>query len=339
MSKTAATSYSASIAAAATGTPQRGSVHGVFAAAANIVFPAKRPQGVPLNAPGHPQGVALLYTSDRRAGQPQGLPLLSEFVLSLNAFDAPGMPNGLRLSVPGGAFPFAALRPGMPVLFGAQRLHIEAIECSLDLSTCTPWDPHIYQPDTLDRNVLQENWERLVTIHETHSRRGEGGVARWGGPLWSPASRILTTTGDHKGPPCPDLSALAPTDSASIQALARCLCGRGVGLTPAGDDILAGWMAVGWLLYGSDPDFLEACRQIVEVARQQTHLLSQCWLAYAARGDVALPIVALLETLALPRTGENDTRLEQAAQAVLAMGATSGSDVIAGILLGLEMSW
>ena len=51
-------------------------------------------------------------------------------------------------------------------------------------------------------------------------RRGEGGEARRGGPLWSPASpRLLAsfglaTTGDHKGPPRPIPTALAPTDVA-----------------------------------------------------------------------------------------------------------------------------
>ena len=99
--------------------------------------------------------------------------------------------------------------------------------------------------------------------------------------------------------------------------------------------MLAGWMAVGWLLYGATPEFLGACEQIVEVARQQTHLLSRCWLGYAARGEVASPIVALLA--ALTGDGENEAQLVQAAQAVLAMGATSGYDVITGILLGLNM--
>ncbi len=115
--------------------------------------------------------------------------------------------------------------------------------------------------------------------------------------------------------------------------LAQYLCGRGRGLTPTGDDILAGWMAIGWLLYGPDPTFLAACQQIMEVAKRQTHLLSQCWLGYAAQGDVAEPIVLLLEAL----TRDDEMRLDAAVKAVLAMGATSGHDVLRGILLGLEM--
>ena len=111
--------------------------------------------------------------------------------------------------------------------------------------------------------------------------------------------------------------------------MAHALCGCGIGLTPTGDDMLAGWMAIGWLLHGPQPEFLSECRQIVAVARQQTHLLSQCWLEYAANGYVAEPIKTLLHAL----TQEDGQHLVQPTQAVLALGATSGYDIIQGILM------
>ncbi len=311
-----ATAYSACIAAAAAGTPQRGSVHSVFAAAANILFPG-------------------------------------EFILSLNASSSPQMPNGLRLSVPEGEFPFSTLRPGMPILLGASRLHIEALACSIDLTACPQWDPHINHHPILNLQALKENRERLYRIVEMELEEGR-----------RPAPPLLTTkmprfvvsrggAGLRPGPtPPPSVSATAIPSSAQIPSqtgftdiveLVRYLCGRGVGLTPTGDDLLAGWMAVGWLLYGPEPTFLAACEQIMEVAHTQTHLLSRCWLGYAAEGNVALPVVRLLEALAREASGmpdvgnlENNAQLELAAQAVLALGATSGCDVISGILFGLE---
>jgi len=114
--------------------------------------------------------------------------------------------------------------------------------------------------------------------------------------------------------------------------MAHSLCGRVDGLTPAGDDILAGWMAANWLLYGPLPRLLEAYQDIIDVAGQQTHLLSQCWLSYAAEGNVAQPIRVLLKAI----TNNNETKLTTATQAVLAMGATSGHDLLQGILLGLK---
>jgi hypothetical protein len=88
-------------------------------------------------------------------------------------------------------------------------------------------------------------------------------------------------------------------------------------------------MAAGWLLHGPEAGFVEICQHIVAIARQQTHLLSQCWLAHAAHGNVAEPIAALLYTM----IRADDSQLEIAIKAVLAMGATSGYDLIQGILL------
>src|SRR5712692_1787336 len=261
-----AAAYSACVAAAAAGAPQRGMVHSAFSAAANIAFPG-------------------------------GL------LLSLNAATAPRMPNGLQLSTPPATFPFPALRPGMPVLFGAQRLHIEACDCSLDLSNCTQWNPQITKPERLDMEIVEKNRHLLAN----ELKRGSEPV----GSLWR-------------------CNAVASKD---VSQMARYLCGRGAGLTPAGDDMLAGWMAIHWLLYGPTPHVIAACQQILAVARQQTHLLSQCWLGYAAKGMVALPIKVLLDAI----TQEDDRGLETATQKVLEMGATSGYDVIQGMLLGLEM--
>jgi len=116
-----------------------------------------------------------------------------------------------------------------------------------------------------------------------------------------------------------------------VQEMAHLICGRGPGLTPSGDDILAGWMAVNWLLHGPQPHLLAAYQQILAVAERQTHLLSRCWLRYAAAGYVAEPIGVLLQAL----TCEHEAELLAATRAVLALGATSGLDVIHGILLGL----
>src|SRR5579859_2310872 len=115
-----ASAYSSCIEAAVRGTARRGMAHSVFAAAANITFPG-------------------------------------DFVLSLNALSSPCMPNGLQLSAHAGSLPFSALRPGMPVLFGAQRLLIEALDCSLDLSGCAQWNPRIVRPELLDLALVERN--------------------------------------------------------------------------------------------------------------------------------------------------------------------------------------
>ena len=281
-----ATSYSTCLATAAAGEVQRGVVHSVFNAAANILFPG-------------------------------GL------VLSLNAADSVCMPNGLELSNPQGTFPFTVLRPGMPALFGAQRLHIEAVRCSLDLSHCTQWNPLINRPEHLDRRNIVKNREWLARYLSTNVLSTRHFLEQSTG-----LSSFFAGTMQGYIPPSITLESDCKID---ILPIARSLCGCGIGLTPSGDDILAGWMAINWLLYGPLPCLLEAYQQIIAVASQQTHFLSQCWLGYAAEGNVAQPVLKLLDAL----IRDIETELAMAAHSVVAMGATSGHDLLQGILLGL----
>jgi len=270
-----ATSYSLCLAPALVDAPRRGMVHSAFAAAANLVFP--HDFVVSLNADAQKSGVLT------------------------RALPFPGMPNGIQVK----AFPFGALRPGMPVLLGAGRLVIDAVGCSLDLSGCSQWNPHIIHRGMGRLHIIREN-------------------AAW------LARRYLETTDDHDD----IISALSrmPTAFPTAANMARALCGRGTGLTPSGDDMLAGWMAINWLLYGPRSEVIAVCQEILAVARRQTHLLSQCWLGYAARGCAALPICALLEAMA----GNDERQLAAAARIVLSMGATSGRDLVRGIVLGIE---
>lgn len=281
---TRATSYSTLLTAAAAGEAQRGMIHSVFKAAANIVFP-------------------------------DGL------ILSLNTSDSSRMPNGIELSSAPGTFPFTMLRPGQPVLFGAQRVVIEAATCSLDLSHCTQWDSHISRPERLDRDIVLKNREWLASFLSSSSSS-----------LRHPQGRSIERSSRFADALQESTLHASLENKIDVLLMARSLCGRGAGLTPAGDDILAGWMAANWLLYGPLPRLIEAYKDIIAVARQQTHLLSQCWLSYAAEGNVAQPIRALLEAI----TSNNEIKLTTATLAVLAMGATSGHDLLQGILLALQ---
>jgi Protein of unknown function (DUF2877) len=265
--------YSSCLAAVAQEAPRRGVVHSVFPVAANILFS-------------------------------EGL------LLSLNSAHSPALPNGLQLSAPAGAWPFSALRAGMSAILGARRLHIEALDCSLDLTNCPQWDPFVTRPAQVNMRVVAGNLYYLK--RQLAARPLQGGAADV--PTLDDARRRWR-------------DAYASYDV--LTDMARLLCGRGPGLTPAGDDMLVGWMACNWLLYGPTRRLLEACQQILQAARQQTHLLSVCWLGYAAAGYVALPVRDLLRAITM------DERLEVgvAARAVLSMGATSGFDLIQGILL------
>ncbi len=116
-------------------------------------------------------------------------------------------------------------------------------------------------------------------------------------------------------------------DRGAVEALveaARALAGLGVGLTPSGDDVLAGVMLRLHLegLAHLTP-FLYAA------AAPRTTRLSRAFLAAARDGLVNAAWMRLLHAL---HAGTPST-LEEAVQRILAYGATSGADMLMGFAL------
>lgn len=111
------------------------------------------------------------------------------------------------------------------------------------------------------------------------------------------------------------------------------LIGLGPGLTPAGDDMLAG-MAIFMSLYsrnsGMKAPGLEALEEGLRGSRGKTTVLSEALLRQAAAGRGSEGVLGLCEAVL---TGTPDAvRLET--KRLLRVGATSGTDTLLGIVLG-----
>lgn len=122
-------------------------------------------------------------------------------------------------------------------------------------------------------------------------------------------------------------------DLGQVTAFAGRMAGLGPGLTPAGDDWLAGWLVGLRTAAAIDPGQptlpLEAVgRAVVGSARPRTSRLSLAFLQAAADGAVTEPWHTLLA--ALPDA--DPSAIRHAAAEVMRYGATSGSDMLAGFL-------
>lgn len=111
---------------------------------------------------------------------------------------------------------------------------------------------------------------------------------------------------------------------------ARALIGLGEGLTPAGDDVLVGVLAV---LHRAAPSWL-ACRPdavavLADAARAGTTAVAREFLWHALGGHFSGPVVALV-------TAADREPARAALRDLLAMGATSGADTVAGMRLALR---
>jgi hypothetical protein len=227
----------------------------------------------------------------------------------------------LNVVVEGGGGLCAVLHPGAPVTLGHERFLGAGLE--IHLEGATVWEP---RPDW---EVLRARRAAIVAglpLLRTQALRH------------TPAGSLLALLG---GPPSPDGLDIAILSQAraSAQALragwdgdleqlevgAVGMAGLGSGLTPAGDDFLSGAMLGAWLAHPAPGPF---CRALAEAAAPRTTTLSAAFLRAAARGECSAAWHTLLTVLSQGREHEIETAL----RGVLAHGATSGADTLAGFL-------
>lgn len=108
-----------------------------------------------------------------------------------------------------------------------------------------------------------------------------------------------------------------------LLAVCRRLQGRGTGLTPSGDDVLAGILLVGAI----DPSRRHALTGLASGAR--TTRLSRAFLRWAAAGQSIQPAHALLDAAA----SDDQAGMRRAAASLADVGATSGRALAAGVAL------
>jgi hypothetical protein len=126
--------------------------------------------------------------------------------------------------------------------------------------------------------------------------------------------------------------ACAAGDAAAALCAATSLVGLGPGLTPAGDDFVGGALFARRLLEaGEDAGWRRAASEIVAHARRATHPVSAALLGDLVGGHGH---AALHEMAAALGAGDTAAALG-AARALVAIGHSSGWDMLAGFLAGI----
>ena len=153
------------------------------------------------------------------------------------------------------------------------------------------------------------------------------------GPRWAPSlpERLTVDSTAWRS-----LASIADTELAAVWEVAthdvrggdlaaafRHLQGRGGGLTPSGDDVLAGILLVG----ATNPSHRCALGDLA--SRAHTTRLSRAFLRWAAAGQSIQPAHALLDAAA----SGDQSGMRRAAEALAGVGATSGRALVAGIAL------
>ena len=133
-------------------------------------------------------------------------------------------------------------------------------------------------------------------------------------------------------------AALASGDRSDLDEAVRRTIGCGPGLTPAGDDVLVGILAVltapgvdGRVAAGREPAAARL-RTALAPALPATTEISRALLAQASHGHVSRPLWELVSTVLSGRAPSAQARAD-----VLGTGATSGGDTCAGLVAACRL--
>jgi Protein of unknown function (DUF2877) len=249
---------------------------------------------------------------------------LGGFVMAVTAREVPLLPNGVGLGAGGGALRRVGLRPGAAARCAPGRAELGSLTVIWDPAAPPAWDPTVPVTGVPGRAAVA-----------AVGRRGEAVLAALGvraapepGGLVAALAEVgLTTAAEPDGAAGIELllRAVLERDQDVAAGAAAGLLGRGPGLTPEGDDLLAAVAAtlvtlgpaagvdggaLGGLLSAllggaADEDPGAARRRAPGRLAGRTTALAATLLELAARGQVVEPAGRLLD---LSPAGERDWR-------------------------------
>ena len=219
-------------------------------------------------------------------------------VIVASTRDATRLPNGVEVAADAIADTFRTVRHGAPVTVGLGQVLFE----DLTIDVVRWWDPRPVLRSTSDVRLSEAIADLPTTVSEIDSE---------------PLSAALST-GSHQ----------------AILAASISLIGRGPGLTPEGDDYVAGALSatrmLGEAMRREDTAVMldSIADPLMLHASTRTTTFSAALIRHALNGRVAAPAGALLRAL----TGRGDVASSH--RNLTRVGHTSGPALAAGMVLG-----
>ena len=235
-------------------------------------------------------------------------------VVAVVTRDAVRLPNAAVLPQPAAQAPFAVHVEGAPAEVRNGALVVAACRGGqVAYRPVREWTPRPVLPGP-PASV------QAAVVDELARRLGPGSACR------SPAAaRLAAATADLQ-------RALVGGDLGGARDASDRLVGLGPGLTPGGDDVLAGVLVTCHQLRASPAAAPVVAltgalgRHVVQRAATRTTALSTALLLHAAQGRGAPPVLAVVDALV------GRAPLGPALAGLLAVGHTSGSDTARGVL-------
>jgi hypothetical protein len=225
-------------------------------------------------------------------------------------------------------FSETCIRPGMAAAVEPGRVLIQQAGFELDYSGAQAIDLSLDSipilPTKMARSAQLELL--LMVLREADSDESLAPLATGvGGNVYS----------DFLAPRFRALSEAVQADDAEAAVLAaERFAGCGMGLTPSSDDLLCGYLAAQWLL-GRQQGRTQRTKllsSLAAAATKKTTRISATFLLQCGEGLVNLYCYDLFSAIF---SHEDEEAIRTAARRVLAIGSTSGADMLTGVVLAL----
>jgi hypothetical protein len=250
-------------------------------------------------------------------------------LLTVASPEGGGLPNGILADL-GPDWREIGLRPGMAVFASDATIRVPDAGLEIQIDAAARWSPRLRSSaDAADTAAAR--WHRRAGATRAIAR-GRVPAAGFGGLLREDVTHDPVGILGVARPILSELVvALETGDRARAAEVAGRLMGLGPGLTPSGDDVLVGIEAALHALARPSAGFLGLATGDVE---GRTTALAATLLRHAGAGEFAERLHALLAAL----LGSDDEAIPAAIDRAVAWGATSGTDCLLGVLVGLDMS-
>ncbi len=261
--------------------------------------------------------------------------------LCVAAIELPLAANGVAVDLAAGfSLVTLGLRAGQLAVIGRRTVRVPEVGFEVCVRGAARWEPRP-GPHRVSRADLVQRARQVRTL-----AMAEGHRRSLLPLLWALGDSVECRTADPREvlpvllrrilrPAAALRAAAASGDPATTTRAAREIAGLGPGLTPSGDDFLAGFAAA-WALVpealGVPVHRADVLDALCDGARGRASDLGGAWLRHATRGEVAEPMARFLGSL----LGATSGGLGGAARGILGLGATSGADWMTGTLIGID---
>ena len=239
-----------------------------------------------------------------------------------------GLPNGIQID-PAIALDQIGIALGMPVQIDGTALRVPGALLVIFLRGATSWSPAMPVVRGLSRSARSKRAERAMELAADEAPRVGLGPLLVG--LVNPHASVGSLGRAAAGSLASVVEALDKGSSARAVAAAHPLIGLGPGATPSGDDLLVG-LAAG-LATRDHPMARSFAAGVARQASRITTSVAESYLVHAGR----LEFSERVHSAALAVLTGPEQELRAAVSAALAWGASSGADLLVGLLVGIEV--